>query len=85
MDGYEPHDHISLAVVPASMNCGTAGGGRGVPGMGYGRVGWEGLYRYPPDPSQDPYFSIFEAKGPTYGQMRAKYDCSMRFPRTGSR
>ena len=36
-DGSEPHDHIYSAGLPASMNCGTPGGG--------GRVypGWCGM------------------------------------------
>ena len=80
-DGYEPHDHIYSAVVPASMNCGTPGGGRGVPGVvgtGWGR---EVLYRVLPSTLPGPIFSIFKVKGPTYGQMKAILRHLMRFPR----
>ena len=46
-------------------------GGRGVPGVGDGWVGLGGLYRVPTQaPSQDPIFSIFKVRGPTYGQMK---------------
>ena len=34
--------------------------------------------------SQGPIFNIFKAKGPTYGQMRAILDYSMRFLRLTS-
>ena len=59
----------------------------GVPGV-WDEGGWlggclGGLYRYPPDQSQDPYIHIFKAKGPTHGQMKAFLDYSMRFLRLG--
>ena len=53
---------------------------------GYGMAGWvrEGYTGTQPGTSQDPIFSIFKAKTHTHGQMKANYDCFMRFPGTGS-
>ena len=46
-------------------------GGRGVPGVGYGRVGaGRGYTGTPPDPPRYPYLVIFRLKGPTHGQMK---------------
>ena len=46
------------------------------------RVGLEGCYTgYYPAPSQDPIFSIFKAKGPTHGPVKAILRYFMRFPR----
>ena len=42
--------------------------------------GYTGYY---PASSQDPIFNIFKAKGPTYGQMKAILEVSMRFLRKG--
>ena len=47
-------------------------------------MGLEGCYTGTPGPTlQDPYFSIFSLKAPTYGQMKAIPLYSMRFPRMG--
>ena len=43
----------------------------------------EGYTGYPPVPSQDPYLANSEAKGPTYGQMKAILRYYMRFLRYG--
>ena len=61
----------------------AAGGGVGgvYPGWWGWRVGWGGLYRYPARPSPGPIFSIFKAERPSYGQMKANYEVSMRFLR----
>ena len=49
-----------------------------------GLEGWlGGLYRVPSQPSPGPIFSIFKAKSPTYGQMKAILEVLMRFPRMG--
>ena len=60
--------------------------GRGRVYPGYGTGGRAG--RAIPVPSRTlpgPIFSIFKAKAPTYGQMKANYEVSMRFPRMGPR
>ena len=52
-------------------------GGEGVPGVGYG--GWVAGRAIPVPtnpPSQGPIFSIFKAKRPTYGQMKAILEVS---------
>ena len=55
--------------------------GEGVPGVwGLGGPGGV-LYRVLPRTLQDPIFSIFKAKGPPYGQMKAISVISMRFLR----
>ena len=52
---------------------------------------WEGGYPegcytgYPSRTIPGPIFSIFKARGPTYGQMKLILEVSMRFPRKGSR
>ena len=61
------------------------GRGRGVPGVWYWVGGLGGLYRYHPGPSQDPILVIFQATGPTHGQMKAILEVFMRFLRVGSR
>ena len=52
-----------------------------------GWCGWVGaggvLYRYPTQPVPGPNISIFEAEGPTHGQMKAFLEVSLRFPRKG--
>ena len=63
----------------STLTCQDGWGG-GVPGVWGREGGLEGLYRYPPDPSQDPYSSIFKAEGPTYGQMKVNLRYIMRFP-----
>ena len=48
-------------------------------------MGWGGAIPVPhQDPPQDPYLVIFLASGPTYGQMKAISEVSMRFPKIGS-
>ena len=57
-------------------------GGYGVPEVVGMRVDLEGYYTgYPPDQSQGPIFSIFQALDPTHGQMKGFSDYFMRFPR----
>ena len=53
----------------------------GVSGVGSWVGGWEGYTGTQPQPSQGPIFSIFKVKGPTYGQMKAILEVSMRFLR----
>ena len=54
---------------------------------GWWDEGWvgRGTTRVPTQPSQDPIFNIFKAKGPTYGQMKAFLVYFMRFPEMGPR
>ena len=43
-----------------------------------------GLYPVPTQPSQDPYLVYSEAKGPTYGQMKAIIGPGYEVSQTGS-
>ena len=61
----------------------TPGAGGGVPGVWDDWVGLEGYTGYTTQPSQDPYFIIFQPQGPTHGQMKVKSSILMRFPRIG--
>ena len=54
--------------------------------MGWRWVGgWEGYTGYHTQPSQDPYSTIFKAKGPTHGQMKLFLEVSDEVPQIGSR
>ena len=66
-------------------SCDDRGAGRGVPGVGAGWVPGRAIPGYYPPALQDPIFSIFKAKGLTYGQMKTNLEVSMRFLRYGSR
>ena len=84
-DGYEPHGTIVQPAPPRALPAGRARlawWGRGVPGVVGTRWAWRGaIPGTHPDQSQDPIFSIFKAQGPTYGQMKAILEVSLRFPR----
>ena len=45
--------------------------------------GWEGYTGYPARHLPGPIFNIYLRRSPTYGQMKANYEVSMRFPRMG--
>ena len=59
----------------------TSTGGAGVyPGWWRTVGAWEGYTGYYPPAILGPIFSIFKAKGPTYGPKKAILEVSMRFP-----
>ena len=71
---------LSAASMPGTCTAVTGAGGV-YPGYGMDGWGWEGYTGTQTQPSQDPYLAIFSLEGPTHGQMKAKYEVSMRFLR----
>ena len=82
-DGFEPHGTIWPAVPHPSLAVVLTWVGEGVPGVwDWGRAG-RGYTGTPARTLPGPIFSLFKAKGPTYGQMKAILDYFMRFLRYG--
>ena len=57
-DGFEPHDHITPAVLTRARDTVLPGGEGCTRGGGDGLGGWGGLYRYPPTAIPGPIFRL---------------------------